>query len=199
MLHVYHVLPRSLSISLIFLSLSSIHILRIESLIHTLRAWDRVQFRARPFAHQWSFAGGRSCFISNSFDFLIASSWQGGSISHPSKRMSCILPQDRGKINKKIRHNAANLMTICLIRLNLSWHYKTWMMVLIHIILNLCLPFSSLASLCFRDKQVLVKKTFGSKVHYSSYNLNIGPFGYLTFSFVIQMPDNSLLFEPCLE
>ena len=39
MLHAYwHFLSLSR-----FLSLSSIHILRIESLIHTLRAWDRVQ------------------------------------------------------------------------------------------------------------------------------------------------------------
>ena len=41
--------PPSTSFCLSFLSLSSIHILRIESLFHTLRAWDRVLFEHPPW------------------------------------------------------------------------------------------------------------------------------------------------------
>ena len=51
----------SLDVFLPLVSLSfSIHILWIESLFLALRASDRVHFWAR----QWSFAGGRSCFVS---------------------------------------------------------------------------------------------------------------------------------------
>ena len=50
----------------LFLSLSQLTSLESSLFFVALSASDRVHFRARPFARQWSFVGGRSCFVSNS-------------------------------------------------------------------------------------------------------------------------------------
>ena len=85
-----------------FLSLSSIHILRIESLFLALRASDRVHFE-RPPARLCGRSRACACFVSNSstlrFDLIAMgsfSSWRRDSILRPSERMSYILPQDHG-------------------------------------------------------------------------------------------------------
>ena len=82
MLHVYHVLPRRLSF-LSFLSLSSINILRIESLIHPYELEIESNFeRARSHVSGCSRAGALVSFPIRSIN---ASSWRQGSISRPSE------------------------------------------------------------------------------------------------------------------
>ena len=61
----------SLSLSCFSLSFFNSHPSNRVSCSYLLRAWDQVLFRVRPFARQWSFAGGRSCFVSNSFDYYL--------------------------------------------------------------------------------------------------------------------------------
>ena len=108
---------RSLSFSISFLSLSSIHILRIESFFFfhpyelEIQSYSR---RTRPRVSGRSRAGV-SCFVSNSFfnsfDYFCSSwsSWRRGSISRPSERMPYILPQDHGVL--------ASMYTTCRVKL----------------------------------------------------------------------------------
>ena len=100
MLHVY------LSLLSFFLSLSSIHILRIKSLSHdALRASDRVHF-ARPPARIWSFTGVRlfrfQFIFSNSFfDLNAMASWRVG-----AGIWSCALP-------KNVHHSSPRPWCLC--------------------------------------------------------------------------------------
>ena len=91
---------RRLSLYLVSLSFS-IHILRIESLVPFMPYESQIESisstRPRVYGRSWACA----CFVSNSFDFKIASSWRRDSILRPSERMHrrkklCILPQDHG-------------------------------------------------------------------------------------------------------
>ena len=87
------------------LSLSSIHILRIESLIRI----HLKSFGSSPFRTPARASNGRSracaCFVFNSstlrFDLNAMasfSSWQRDSILRPSERTSYVLPQDHGAL-----------------------------------------------------------------------------------------------------
>ena len=79
------------------LSLSSIHIPRIESLFRFhFKGFRSSPFQKRPPACQWSFTGLRSCVVSNFFLTLrfdlnatmasFFSSWRRDSILRPSER-----------------------------------------------------------------------------------------------------------------
>ena len=77
-------------------SLSSIHILRIESLVHALRAWDRVHFFKRARA-SLVVRGHPRFFVSNSFDLNCFELVAGFDLSpfrenvvHSSPRPQCL-------------------------------------------------------------------------------------------------------------
>ena len=92
MLHVYHVLPRRLSFSSHFFSLSFFNSHPSNRvLFFALRASEQVHFEYPP-ARLCGCSQACGCFVSNSFD-KNASSWCRDSILRPSERMSTILPK----------------------------------------------------------------------------------------------------------
>ena len=107
MLHVYIYIYIYLSLfPLIILSLSSIHISKFRVLFFFFASdefFDRARSKARPFARQWSFAGGRSCLLFSFPNFSsrvsILMRWRKKLVGGGAR--SRILPKERRTFSPK--------------------------------------------------------------------------------------------------